>query len=315
MKIVKKYGKENIKEKIHKNKLELLIIFLFILTTIFISNITIKINIISDNSSLKSQIINELDKLDINECKIIPPNKINKTKNTILKNNKEIIEWLNIKKEGMTYIINVEEKIKKNKTDKPQYCNVIATKEGVITKVIVKEGEVIKEINDSIKKEDIIISGDIIYNEETKKQVCAEGEVYAKTWYTINITLPKYQKNKIKENEYRYNIEIKHNNKTSKIFKPRIEYSINERKKIIEIFNTKIYLTKEYKSKEEVIRNTEEELKKKANNLIQEKMKHILKDDGQIIEQKVLKKTDFNSTIYIELFIVAEEKIGKTITN
>ena len=312
---MKKYGKENIKEKIYKNKLELLMILLFTIIISFISNITIKINIISDNSTLKSHLLNELDKLDLNEYKIIPPNKMNTIKNTILKNNKEKIEWINIKKEGMTCIINVEEKKEKNKIDKTRYCNVIATKDGVITKIISKDGEVIKEINDSVKKNDIIITGDIIYNEETKKQVCAEGKVYAKTWYTINITLPKYQKNKIKQTEYRYNLEIKQNNKTFKIFKSRIKDSINERRKVGELFNTKIYLTKEYKAVEEVTQNTEEELKKKANDLIQEKMNHILKDKGRIIEQKVLKKTDFNSTIYIELFIVAEEQISKTITN
>ena len=215
----------------------------------------------------------------------------------------------------MRYIINVEEKVQKNKNKKPQHCNVIATKEGIITKITSKEGEVIKEINDSVKENETIITGDIIYNEETKKQVCAEGDVYAKTWYTINITIPKYQKNKIKQKEYRYNLEIKYNNKISKIFKSRIKSSINERKKIGELFNTKIFLTKEYKTKEELIKNTKEELKEKANNLIQEKMNHILKGEGQILEQKVLKKTDFNSTIYIELFIVAEEKISKTITN
>lgn len=312
---MKKYGKENIKEKIYKNKLELLIILLFTIIISFISNITIKINIISDNSTLKSHLLNELDKLDLNEYKIIPTNKMNTIKNIILKNNKEKIEWINIKKEGMTCIINVEEKKEKNKIEKTQYCNVIATKDGVITKIISKDGEVIKEINDSVKKNDIIITGDIIYNEETKKQVCAEGKVYAKTWYTINITLPKYQKNKIKQNEYRYNLEIQQNNKTFKIFKSRIKDSINERRKVGELFNTKIYLTKEYKTVEEVTPNTEEELKKKSNDLIQEKMNHILKDKGRIIEQKVLKKTDFNSTIYIELFIVAEEQISKTITH
>ena len=215
----------------------------------------------------------------------------------------------------MRYIINVEEKVQKNKNKKPQHCNVIATKEGIITKITSKEGEVIKEINDSVKENETIITGNIIYNEETKKQVCAEGDVYAKTWYTINITIPKYQKNKIKQKEYRYNLEIKHNNKISKIFKSRIKSSINERKKIGELFNTKIFLTKEYKTKEELIKKTKEELKEKANNLIQEKMNHILKGKGQILEQKVLKKTDFNSTIYIELFIVAEEKISKTVTN
>ena len=45
-------------------------------------------------------------------------------------------------------------------------------------------------------------------------------------------------------------------------------------------------------------------------------MSKILEGEYQILEQKVLKKQDNNSTIDIELFIVAEELISKTkITN
>ena len=36
----------------------------------------------------------------------------------------------------------------------------------------------------------------------------------------------------------------------------------------------------------------------------------LLKKDGKIIEQKVLKKNEFNSTIEVEIFIIAEEKIS-----
>ena len=44
--------------------------------------------------------------------------------------------------------------------------------------------------------------------------------------------------------------------------------------------------------------------------MINNKMDKILKKDGRIIEQKVLKKNEFNSTIELEIFIIAEEKIS-----
>ena len=39
-------------------------------------------------------------------------------------------------------------------------------------------------------------------------------------------------------------------------------------------------------------------------------MEMLLKNNGRIIEQKVLKKSEFNSTIDIEIFIIAEEIIS-----
>jgi len=48
----------------------------------------------------------------------------------------------------------------------------------------------------------------------------------------------------------------------------------------------------------------------KTNKLIKSKMIKLLKKDGKIIEQKVLKKNEFNSTIEVEIFIIAEEKIS-----
>ena len=212
----------------------------------------------------------------------------------------------------MKYIINVEQKIEKNKQEKEPYCNVISKKDAIITKIITSNGMELKDINDSIKKGEIIISGDIKYNEDTKSQVCAAGTVYGKTWYTLNISLPKIHEVTERLNKKRNNLLIKYNNKKYKIFKPRIGSYEEENKKIINFFGIELYIQKEYeveiKSKEYSSKELEEILQK----LVEEKMNKILEGNHQILEQKVLKKSDKDSTIDIEIFIVAEEQISTT---
>lgn len=229
-----------------------------------------------------------------------------------MQNNKEIIEWINIERHGMKYIINIEPKIEKNKEEKEPYCNIISTKDSIITKIITSNGIEMKEVNESVKKDEIIISGDIKYNEETKNQVCATGIVYGKTWYTINISLPKtYEKKEILK-KTRNNILIKHNNKKYKLFKPRLEYFEEKNKKIINFLGIEIYLQKEYEVSINYENYTESELEDLLKKLVIEKMNQTLEGKHQILEQKVLKKTNKDSTIDIEIFIVAEEQISTT---
>lgn len=211
----------------------------------------------------------------------------------------------------MSIIINIEEKKTKSKEETPEYCNIIATKEGTISKIITQKGTPSVDINEHVNKGDILISGKIKLNEETKEYVCASGTIFAHTWYTINISLPKTYKTKIKDKKYRYNIQIKKDNKTTKIFKSRIKNAIIETKHLFNLFNNKIYLTKEYSSINTEKEYTKEEIEEKINELIKEKLNPILKNNNKIISQKVLKKNDFNSTIDIELFIIVEEEISK----
>ena len=146
-----------------------------------------------------------------------------------------------------------------------------------------------------------------------KNRVCAQGLVYGKTWYTIDISTTKTYVDKIKKDDYRYNLLIKYNNMKHKVFKSRVSDYIEEDEKIFDIFGIKLYLQKEYFAEEKVVKYSDEVLMKKINNLIDEKMENIFKGNGKILERKVLKKVENDSTIDMVVFIVAEEQIGSLV--
>lgn len=227
-----------------------------------------------------------------------------------MQNNKTTIEWINIKKTGMMYVINIEERKDKTKLNKHSYCNVIATKEGTITKIITKNGTAITDVNEHVNKGDILISGETKVNEELKALTCAEGQVFAHTWYTISLKVPKSYTKKIKLEEYTRHLIINYNNKTKKIGKSKFKDPIVEKKKILDLLGLKIYISKEYKTNTIKETYTENELSQKIDDLVKEKLKPILINSNKLIKQNVLKKSDFNSTIDIELFIILEEEIS-----
>lgn len=284
---------------------------------ILYTRIIINIDILTNNQELYRLMENELLKLSIKKNTFAKnDSELFNIKETILSNTKDKIEWFNIERVGMKYIINIEPKVSSNKEEKQPYCHVISTKDALITRIITEEGIELKEINESVKKGDIIISGDIKLNDELKKEVCASGKVYGKTWYTINISLSKTYKEKTPLKKKRYNILLSYNNQKHLIFKSRLKTYLTNSKKLLSIFGLDIYLNQDIEAKEIEKEYTEKELQNKIDNLVKDKMSKILEGEYQILEQKVLKKQDNNSTIDIELFIVAEELISKTkITN
>ncbi len=313
-KITKLYGKKELLRYTKINKTSLIYLIIFNILIITYTRIIIDINIISENTNLISLIKNELDKNGISKYSLVKNSKqINNIKEKILNNNKDQLEWINIERKGMKYTINLESRITKNKVEEKKYCNIISTKDATITKVITHKGVELLKTNDSVKKGDTIITGDIIYNDSLKKQVCATGNVYGNTWYTINITIPISHEKIKKLNKVRSNIIVQFNNKKYKIFKSRLTNYISENKKIVSIFGFQIYYSKEYEVKKTISLVKEDELTKLLNKKITTTMKHTLQGDAKIIEQKVLKKHVNNSTIDLEIFIVAEELISKQI--
>lgn len=312
--ILDEYGIKSFIKKIKNNILKLILIVFPIILIIVYSSIIIDIKIITQNSDLRSLISNELDRNNLKKFSFyLNENKLNDIKKIILERNKDKIEWLNIEKKGMNYIINVEPKVKADTEKQQTYCHIIANKEGTISKIISKKGQELKEINENVKKDDIIISGSIENNGTEVSKVCAEGQVFAYTWYTIDITTSNIYTETIKKDNFRYNILVKFNNKSRKIFKSRLSKFKDENTKILDIFGFELYLQKEIEVEEKTQKYTDEILEEKINKLVTEKMNSIIKKENSIISRKVLKKEQKDSKIYIEMFIVAEEEIGKTI--
>ena len=70
------------------------------------------------------------------------------------------ISWMGIDIKGTNVIINIVKTDKKpDVIDKTEYCNIIASKSGVITKIIAQSGTALVKAGDTVQKGDILIAG------------------------------------------------------------------------------------------------------------------------------------------------------------
>lgn len=98
---------------------------------------------------------------------------------------REDISWMAIDMKGTNIIVNIVEAEKKpNIIDKNVYCNIIASKEGMISKITADMGTAVVKKGDIVKKGDVLIAGVMEGKYTERRNVHAKGEVRAKVWYT-----------------------------------------------------------------------------------------------------------------------------------
>lgn len=94
------------------------------------------------------------------------------------------LSWLWINKQGSKVLVQVRErKLPPAIVDKTQICNLIATKDGVIHTMNVREGKNVVAVGDSVRAGDILTTGIIDIEEVGRRTVHADGEILARTWY------------------------------------------------------------------------------------------------------------------------------------
>ena len=94
--------------------------------------------------------------------------------------------------------MNIKEIIPAEKIiNKREPCNIVAKKDGLILNIITSAGTPKVKINDVVKKGDILVSGEILIennnsesNEPSFDYVHADAKVIAKTYYQINFKIP-----------------------------------------------------------------------------------------------------------------------------
>lgn len=292
--------------KIDKLKYLILSFILCLVFTYLISNIILRINVIHSNKNIRELVSDELYEYGIKKYSIKKDfNQIEDIKNKILESNKDKLEWISITNIGMTYVVRVEERIIDKPKEENEYCNVVATKESLVTNIFSDKGDILVNVNDLVRKDDILISGNLILNEETKSYTCASGKVMGKVWYNTNITIKRDYLKKEYTGKKRYNFIIKHkilkNNKYSKFDK---KYIINNR--FIKIYKEIEYKEKRYKYNELDSIN-------KALLEIDNKFKNKLNNNGKVLDKKILNKNINNKEINLNVFVITEENIGKQI--
>lgn len=314
--IVKYYGKKNIINIYENNKYVLLSLIISFMLLFLLCNTIFDIKINSDNKDIINIINNSLSDngIDVYKRKV-SFDKLNSIKNKILEDNKDTLEWIEIREKGCIYYIDVTPRVKSNNNvDNALPSDIVAEKDGVIKHIVVHRGSKVIDNGDYVKKGDILISGNIIKNENVIDKVHSEGIIYAETWKTVNISIP------FKRIDYVYKKTINHyyldifghkftisgkydsdntiNKKSIVLDKPYLFFKLYKEEKKIYDYN-------------EVILNKEEAYKEALNRSI-DVINKKLSSDEYIISKKVLKKEVKRSKINLEVFFKVYEKIGVT---
>jgi len=296
--------------RIKEKKIFLLNLLLAISLIFIFSNTIVSVKVVHSKKYIREIVEKSLEEYGVTRLSWKKSYKeLQSIKEKILEDYPKNLEWLEIEKIGMTYEVRVEERIITEIESDKTACNIVASKGGVITKINFDKGQEVKQVGDYVGEGDILISGDIKFNEESKNTVCATGDVYAEVWYTTEVKLPlNYVKEK-NTGKKRYNFSVN----DTKIFRSRLKKYKTDKKKIFSIFGYDFYLLTE---KEVILKSykyNEKEALKKALELSNQKIMLKLDKNERIINQKVLKNSINNSTMYVEVFTSVEENISKQV--
>lgn len=308
IKIVKYEGLLGIKKHVKDNiYFYLIFIFCFALMDIITSYI-VDINIIHENKSIRNLVKKELEEHNIKKYSLAYDfDELEKIKNEILKDNPTTLEWMSITKEGMKYVIRVEERIIKNPVNEEGYRHVIASKDGKVTKILSTKGDVLVRSGEYVKKGQRLISGEITLYDNIKGNTLATGTVYGDVWYTAKIAYPKKEVIKTETGKTRYNLNI-----NNKIFlKNKYKYFYQENKREIKILGLKIKIYKEKEYNEKVHTLKDDEVIKRATEKVENEFITKLKNTGEVKKISVLEKNIDDDYGYIEFFVMTNEIISE----
>ena len=306
-KIIKEYGVSSLKEIFLKNIHLLILIIINIALIIFISNHIYEVEIVEDSKELKTFVTNLLEEKNIKKYKKKPSN-LNTLKQEILKENNDKLEWIEIIESGIKYIVKVEERIKDKMNSNNSFSDIVASKDGVIKKIVAESGKIVVLKDAFVKKGDILITGIISEN----NYVRSKGKVIANTWYKVKVEESLHEKSYSLTNNKKKGFKIKFFNKEFLFYK---EYKSNEKTEKIIFKNSIIPF---YLSLDEVIETTKvdhiltiEEAKSKAILKARKKIASNLKEDEKIISENQLKVLEKDSKIIVEILFTIYEDISK----
>lgn len=312
--IIKKHGYLKIKDNIKKYYIFILTLIIAVIGLYYLSNIIFDIEVIHSNSEIRNLVYKELRRQGIDKYIYRKTyNYLESAEENILKDNKDKIEWIEIKRSGTKYIVRVEER-KLNQIEKDtQYQDIVASKNGVITKVIASSGEIVKNTNDYVTKDTIIIKGKITKPNNEVVKTTAKGKVYAEVWYTVEVNYPYIYREETYTGKTKDVYLFKFLNKRISLFDFNKYDTFKKEDTIIFSDIHKLFsFNKERQYEMIIIDNfyTKEIALNKAIEFASKKIEETLKEDEYIIKYHILDSYYDNKEVKLKLFYSINEEIG-----
>ncbi len=195
VKIYQKKGLPFIKRKMARRKFFWMGAMILISLLVYLSSFVLIIKVDGFEDAQRQQLLANLSRLGL---------KAGSSRKEII-GKKDLIErevmihtpgavWLAITVRGVVAEVKVVQR--KNAPAPADSCDIVAAKDGVVTKMVVVRGVPAVKEGDTVAKGDLLISGvQWLTNSETreleKHEVPASGIVVAKVWYDLEIVEPK----------------------------------------------------------------------------------------------------------------------------
>ena len=290
-----------------------------IIAAIFVSSLFVwNVEIIGDIDIPKEELIESLrlSGLDVGKYK----NNLN-TKEIInrIRLERDDISWIGININGTNAIVEIVEAKKEPEiVNVNEYCNIIANKTGIITKIVAKNGTAMVKKGDTIEIGTLLVSG-FIENKYTETTfVHAEAQIEAKVWYSDREKVYLNQKlsTRTGTEENRYSINI--NNFKINLYKTVTKFEMcdtiqkEDRVRLFKNFYLPISITKvkNYELKEENKLYTLEEAGKIGEEILAKRIEEQIEYKENIVNTEV---NYFENEGYIEVELIYEvlEPIGE----
>lgn len=309
--ILKTSGKKRFYDNFIKYRVNIITLIISFLVCLFLSCFTLFIGIDTSSVKLENLIRNELKNNGITIFSMKRSySDLERIKEKIKNNNLNTIEWLEIENKGVITKVKLIERVNSSTYDDNTLKDIVASKNGYIRKIYSKQGEVLKNTDDYVRRGEVIISGNIFRNDKVVDRVRAMGKVYAEVWYIVKSNKSfKYLKDNISDKGYS-KLVVSILGKDFTVFKIKKDIDFDKRRVIfnnnlfsINIVNKRIhYKTYDVYSD----RNLTNILMLKAK----ESVSKTLDKDEYIISEKVLKKYKYNGKMYVEVFFRTYEDIA-----
>lgn len=227
------------------------------------------------------------------------------------------IAWVGIDIKGTNAIIKIVEADEKPEiVNEDEYCNIVADKDAIITKVSAQNGTPLVKEGDVVTKGDIIIAGWLEGKYTGRQYVHSQGEVQARVWYTTTEKIALKETKKIETGNIENKYSVKINNFQINLHKsiPKFQkYDTIEENKKLRLFSN-FYLPLElvkytYKEYEEVVVvHSFEEAKQMGIDRAAETLKENI-EGKKVLDKQVQVKAEAE---YIEVQVTyeVEENIG-----
>lgn len=310
--IIEIYGIKKYKGIFSFYKIFIAIFFIFLILVFIYSKMIFKVSIDCQNENLKNTIKDELKKNNLTIFSFQKDfNTLEKIKESIKNKNKDLVEWVEIEKDGVYYNVSVIERKQEIKDEDELKHDIVAAKAGIIKDMYILSGEIRKNKGDYVSKGEIIVGANITKNEETKSVVDAKGKVFAEVWYRVKLNSNLKIKEKVITGGTT-SIKIKILNKEITLFKYKNKNIRQE--KTNNLFNNsifRIYIEKQYIYKDVSKKYSESDILKILETKANEEIAKSLGKNEKILLQKTLKNSVSNGKMYVEVFFKVYEDIAE----